>query len=134
MVYLVKDEGKVREFHSAETMKASGYKKADLVVSEEIYNSNGCYARIINGSVIVGKTDEEIEEAERQAQVSEYKAQLEQIDKDAMASRAVRELVLELADRAGIQSDAVEILQGYETRAEPIRTQLSPLLLQAETA
>jgi hypothetical protein len=129
MVYLIKDGDTVQHYYDEASMQAAGHKKADKIVTEYDFNSNGCYARLIEGEIVVGKTPEEKGEEEAQTQINNYKQQLAQIDQDAMTGRAVRELVLELAERAGIQSDAVEILQNYETRAEPIRDLLSPLLI-----
>ena len=130
MVFLVKTKhsDSVRYFYSEDEMIAAGFKKADKTVEDEEFNSNGCYAWLIDGEIVVGKTQDEKDEDERQAQINAYKSQLMQIDQEAMAGRAIRELVLELAERAGIGGDAVEILQNYESKAKPIRVQLAPLL------
>jgi hypothetical protein len=74
----------------------------------------------------------EITAEEEQVQISAYESQLAQIDRDALAGRAIRELVLELAERVGIEGEAVEALRGYETIAEPIRADLRPLLQSRE--
>ena len=106
MIYLVKENGKVRVFHSEEEMKAAGFKKADKTVSEELFNSNGCYAKIVNGSVIVGKTTEEKAAEEKQEKLSEILEKLEQIDRESGASRQVRDVSVS----AGVVLDAVRIL------------------------
>jgi hypothetical protein len=91
MVYLVKDNENVRNFYSENEMKAAGFKKAGLTVSEEKFNSNGCYARLVDGEIIVGKTDDEIAGEEKQAEIADCKAQLDAIDLQAGTGRTVRE-------------------------------------------
>jgi hypothetical protein len=157
MVYLVKDNNKVRVFYSEAEMKEAGFNKAGLTVSKEVFNSNGCYARIIGGKIVVGRTEAEIAEDEKQAQIAEYKAQLDEIDMEAGASRVVRDAVIAVANirillditdqKISSETDpakkaAMQALKGLnpethqglekftvmEAQAAPIRTQLSPLL------
>jgi len=130
MIFLVKDSGKVRAFNTEAEMKAAGFNKAGLKVTEEVYNSNGCYARIVEGNIVVGKTEDEIAEQERQEQIAEYLGQLEAIDRQAGAGRAVRGLALATAEQAGINNDDYERLSGFEEQAEAIRGQLGTLLNQ----
>jgi len=96
MVYLVNNNGKIRVFYSEEKMKEAGFKKADLTVTEEKFNSNGCYARLIDEKILVGRTEAEIAEQENQEKIDEYMAQLKQIDLDSGAGRAVRAMVTEM--------------------------------------
>jgi hypothetical protein len=106
MVYLVKDNDKVRVFYSEGDMKAAGFKKAGLTVSEEKFNSNGCYTRLIDGEIVVGKTPAEAAEEEKQKQISECLAQLEQIDRESGSSRHIRDVSVS----AGVVLDAVRVL------------------------
>jgi hypothetical protein len=107
MVYLVKgNANNVRIFYSEAEMKTAGFPKAGKTVTEEEFNSNGCYARVIDGKIVVGKTDEEKAEAEKQEQIAEHMAKLEQIDVEAGASRHVRDVSVS----AGVVLDAVRIL------------------------
>jgi hypothetical protein len=106
MIYLVKDNDKVLVFYSETDMKAAGFKKAGLTVSEEEFNSNGCYARLIDGEIVVGKTPAEATEEEKQRQISECLAQLEQIDRESGSSRHVRDVSVS----AGVVLDAVRVL------------------------
>jgi len=82
----------------------------------------------------LGLAPEEEEARERQLQINACEAELERIDRDAMAGRAVRELVLQLADQAELTGKAVEILQSFEAKAAPIRMQRETLVKSAETA
>jgi len=131
-VYLVKSGDFVRNFLSEADMQAAGFLKADKIVDEYEFNSNGCYARIIGGEIVVGQTPEEIAEQEKQEQISAYEDQLAQIDQDAMAGRASRDLLLVIADHLGIKGKAVDTLRSYEIKAEPIRVELAPLLKSRE--
>ena len=106
MIYLVNDNGNIRVFHSEEAMKAAGFKKAGLSVSEEIFNSNGCYARLVDGKIVVEKTDAEKAEEEKQAQINERLGTLERIDRDSGASREVRDVSIS----AGVVLDAFRVL------------------------
>jgi len=108
MVYLVKTKHSqsVRVFYSEEEVIAAGYKRADKTVTDEEYNSKGCYARLINGEIVVGKTEEEKEQQEKQNQIAGYLRQLEEIDRRSGASRHVRDVSVS----AGVVLDAVRIL------------------------
>jgi hypothetical protein len=157
MVYLVKDNENVRNFYSEDEMKAAGFKKADLTVSEEKFNSNGCYARLADGEIIVGKSDDEIAEEEKQAEIAGYKAQLDAIDRQAGSSRTVREACMAMnsvrillgvtdqqisketdsAKKKALQTlkqfdfaanKGLEKLIAMETEAQAIRDELSALL------
>ena len=106
MVYLVKDNGKVRVFYTDKDMKAAGFTKSDLSVSEETYNSNGCYARILNGKIQVGKTKDEIAAEEKQKEIDELRSHLNQIYQEVGA----KEYVLDVSVSAGVVLDAVRVL------------------------
>jgi hypothetical protein len=141
MVYLVKTDGKVRAFYSERQMIESGYNSADKTVTDEAFNSNGCYARVINDEIVIGKTQEEIAEEERQNQEMEYKATLEEIDQEAGCGRAFRALIIKMAevlhadhpeismfDPEEEESLDIQKIIAAENKAEPIRVQLKPLL------
>jgi hypothetical protein len=87
-------------------MKTAGFKQAGLTVSEEKFNANGCYARIIDSEIVVGKTPAEIAEEEKQTQISECLAQLEQIDRESGAGRHIRDVSVS----AGEVLNAVRVL------------------------
>jgi len=95
-VYLVKDGTGVRHFLSEADMRAAGFNKADKTVSAEEFNSNGCYARILDGEIVVGRTAEELAAEEKQERVTELKTELSRIDKDAGAGRAFRKSAIDM--------------------------------------
>jgi len=131
MVYLVKNGGNPRAFYTEEAMKAAGFKKADETTTEEIYNSNGCYVRLINGKFVFGKTEEEKAEEERQAKIDGYKTELLELDRKAMAGRFVRDISIAYAERNGMDSGkGYQDLVDIEAQAAVIRDSLAPLLEQ----
>ena len=106
MIYLIKKDQGVRVFYSEAEMKKAGYSKADKTVMEEEFNSNGCYARVINGKIVVGKTPEERAAEEKQGQIAEIMGEFEQLDRESGATREVRDVSLS----AGVVLDAVRVL------------------------
>ena len=116
MINLVNDNGNIRVFMSEEEMKVAGFKKADLAVSEEKFNSNGCYARLVDGKIIVGRTEAEIAEAERQEQTTALLGELDQIDRDSGASREMRDISLS----AGILLDGVRCFLPFMARKQGV--------------
>jgi hypothetical protein len=157
MIYLVINNDTIRMFYSENEMKAAGFTKAGLTVSEEKFNANGCYARLLDGKIVVGKTEAEIAEEERQTEIADSKAQLEAIDQQVGASRLVRDACLTLnailgamgvndqmiaaqtdpAKKQALQSlkqfdfaanKGLEKLIELETEAQPVRERLNTLL------
>jgi hypothetical protein len=128
MIYLVKDNDKVRVFYSENDMKAAGFKKAGLTVSEEQFNSNGCYARLIDGDIVVGKTAAEIAEEEGRERVAEYMAELAELDREAGAGRFIRDTSIAFAEMNGLANGkGYETLVDIEARAATIRARLASL-------
>jgi len=105
-IFLVKDGNEIRHYYDEAELKAAGFKKADKTVSEEEFASNGCYARLLNGEIIVGKTTAEKEAEAKQEEISGLMSELEHIDRVAGAGRHVRDVSVS----AGVVLDAVRIL------------------------
>jgi hypothetical protein len=128
MIYLVKDSDKVRVFYSENDMKTAGFKKPGLTVTEEQFNSNGCYVRLINGEIVVGKTEAEIAEEEKQEQIAECLAELAELDREAGAGRFIRDTSIAFAEMNGMATGkGYETLVEIETRAAAIRDKLASL-------
>jgi hypothetical protein len=100
-VYLVKDGGTVLHYYDKAAMRAAGYNEADKTVTDEEFGGAGCYARVINGVIVVGKTEEEKNEELKQERIAEYKEQLEQIDLNTGAGRKVRKVACDLGELVG---------------------------------
>jgi len=121
----------------------------DRAATEAEWEEAEGLARIIGGEIALGKTEDEIAGEAKQAQIDGYKAQLQQIDRDAGAGRAIRALAMDFAGIArvlhgqnpglsGFDPDENEDLRkitGLEANAVSIREQLAPLLpkVDAET-
>lgn len=129
MVYLVKENNEVLVFYSEEDMKAAGFKKAGLIVSDEKFNSSGCYSRIVGDEIIVGKTEAEITAEEKQNKIASLTAKLEELDREAGAGRFIRDVSLDYAKKNGLNSGkGYQNLVDIEAQAEIIREQLAPLM------
>jgi hypothetical protein len=120
MVYLVKDGGNVRVFYSENDMKVAGFNEAKLTVSEEIFNSNGCYTRIIDGEIVVGKTATEQQIEGLRGQIADIDGQLAGLDQEYLTPRVL----------CGVgMGDAYALgrAQAHETAAAPLRAEREPL-------
>jgi hypothetical protein len=123
-VLLVKDGSRVSCFYSDAEMKAAGFRKADKTVTEEEFNSSGCYARIIDGGIVVGRTAEEIAAQESAEEIAEIDARLAEIDR-SVGPRSIRDMILFLKDTApeipASIGKAAEKLESAEAEAAPLR-------------
>lgn len=122
-VYLVKDNGNVRVFYSQAEMIAAGFSAADKTVTETEFNGGGCYARIIDGIIVVGMTEAEKEAQEKTERIAEIKAALEEIDR-LDGPRPIREAVSEMAGGAGLDTS---YLMRHEAEAQVLREELAAL-------
>jgi hypothetical protein len=129
MVFLANKNGQVVHRTNADTMRRWDGVEPEHTITDEEYRASHEIVRFIGGEFFLGLTPEEEKTREELLQIAAYEAELARIDQDAMAGRAVRELVLELADRAGLENDAVNRLRNYEAKAEPVRAKLKPLLI-----
>ncbi|MCL2214179.1 MAG: hypothetical protein FWC06_03105 [Treponema sp.] len=123
-IYLKKENGTVKVFYSEEEMVGAGYTAADKIVAEEEFNSNGCYTRIINGEIIVGRTVEEIEAEERAEKISEVDGQLEALDRKYLTPRVLGGI--------GIGDEyAIGERNKHEQEAAPLRVRREELIQSA---
>jgi hypothetical protein len=122
-IYLVQVNKTVRVFYSEDEVHAAGFAAAGKVVSEAEFNGNGCYARIIDGEIVVGLTEAEKAAQEQDARIAEIKAQLAEIDR-LDGPRPIREAVAQLAGDAGLDT---AYLMRHEDEAIALREQLAAL-------
>jgi len=120
MVYLAKANETVRVFYSEAKMKAAGFGKADKEVTEEEFNSNGCYARIVDGEIIVGKTEKEKQIEELDRQISEIDRQLSDLDNKYLTPRVLAGIALK-------SEYSLEQINAHETGATPLREERKAL-------
>ena len=120
-VYLAKKNGMVIHHTSMDAMKKlDGIEKPDMEITEAEWEAAEGLARVIGGKIFLGKTD--VEKSEDQ--VTEWKNELSQIDREAGVSRAVRGAILETAKKASVTGLDVDALQQFEDRAEPLRKKI----------
>jgi hypothetical protein len=120
MIYLVKDNTEVRIFYSEAEMKAAGFNKAGLTVTEENFNSNGCYARVINNKIVVGKTETEEQIEELTRQIAEIDSRLDALDREYLTPRV-------LCGVGRGDAYALQRAQDHEAAAVPLREERMPL-------
>ena len=124
-VYLVKVNDRVRHFLSETEMQAAGFLQADKIVSDEDFNSNGCYARIINSDIVVGRTEKEKQKQSVLDQIADIEGQLETLDKEYLTPRILR----------GLSSNdeyAVKEAEKHEAQAAPLREDWKKLKAQLD--
>jgi hypothetical protein len=134
VVYIANKNGQVACRSNADTLRDLDGVEPELTITDEEFLAAHETVRIIDGEFFLGLTEEEEQTRQENIQIAEYEHQLEQIDKNAMAGCAMREIVLELAERSGLTSEAVDKLKGYEAEATPIRAQLVPILNKRDIA
>jgi len=110
----------VRAFYSENEMIAAGFATADKTVTDEKFNGNGCYARIIDGEIIVGRTENEIATKEKQKQIADIETQLDALDKEYLTPRI-------LAGIANGDSYALAEAAKHEQFATPLRAEWNAL-------
>jgi len=104
-------------------------RQPDKTVTEEQFSAADGLVRVINNKIVLGKTEEEKAEDKKQAEISEYKAKLAELDKEAGSGRAVRDISMRLAEENGLTGeDAYKNLKDIEDSADEIREKLKPLL------
>jgi hypothetical protein len=123
-VYLVIENDTVRVFYSEDELHAASLSAADKIVTEEEFNSNGCYTRIIDGEIVVGMTEAERTAQDKNDQIAEIKAKLEGIDRSD-GPRAIREAVSQMADSAGLDTS---FMMSHESEAMQLREQLAAMM------
>jgi hypothetical protein len=125
-IYLVKAGENIRVFYGEAEMRAAGFTAADKVVTEAEFNGNGCYARIINGEIVVGFTEAEKTAREQAEQIAEIKAMLAEIDR-LDGPRPIREAVRQMADATGLDTSRI---MRHEDKAQALRAQLAAITAQ----
>jgi hypothetical protein len=126
MVYLAKKNGAVIHHTDLDAMQdMDGISTPDLTVTDEEFDAAGGLARIIDGAIVLGRTDAEVEEEEAERRVSAIDAELRSID--AKSGRPARAVSRALAK--GEQPDPADAakLDEYEGRAASLRLELTSL-------
>jgi hypothetical protein len=104
-----------------------GIEKPDETITQAEYEAAEGLVRLINNKIVVGKTPAEKAEEKKQADIQACKTELDEIDCEAGAGRAVRGLALAAAEKAGIKNEDFDRLKGFEKQAANIREKLDKL-------
>ena len=127
-VFLVKKGGNVLVFFNQADMLAAGFPIPDKVVTEEEFNSSGCYTRIIDGKIVVGFTDEERQMQSFIDRIAEIDEQLTVLDDTFLTPRVLSGLSFD--DTFAIDSRNKHGLKCIPLRAqrESLQKQLNALM------
>jgi hypothetical protein len=124
MVYVAKKNGAVVHHTDKKAMKEmDGISKPSLTVTDEEFEAAGGLVRLIDGEIVLGKTEAEAAAAEAQCRINAIDAELRSIDaKSGRPARAVSMAKGELPDQADVAK-----LDEYEERAASLRSELTSL-------
>jgi hypothetical protein len=126
MVYLAIKNGVVIHHTNLAAMQAQdGISNPDMQVSDEEFEAAGGLARVINGAIVLGKTDAEMTAETNTARKAEIEIELQNIDvKSGRASRAVAIAVA--SGKTPVKGD-VDKLNALEADAKALRAELKNL-------
>jgi hypothetical protein len=126
MVYIAKKGGGIVHHTDKKAMKElDGISRPGLTVTDAEFEAAGGLVRLIDGEIVLGKTEAEVVAEEAQRRVSAIDAELQSIDaKSGRPARAVSRAMAkgELPDQADVAK-----LDEYEERAASLRTELNSL-------
>jgi hypothetical protein len=131
MIYIAKKptapNGVVVHTDLAAMLALDGVAAPDLTVSENDFYAAGGLARVINGQIVLGKTEEEESQERKEMRMSEINSSLHSIDSQIGAGRPVRDLLLSYAKNSGIESIAYKNIEEAENQAEKLRNELNEI-------
>lgn len=114
MVYLARKGGAVIHHTSMDAMKSmDGIDKAEMEISDAEFEAAGSLARIIDGEIFIGKTNEEKQRDKAVAQIARLKAKLVATDyivaKIAEGSATTEEYADKIAERQAWRHEINEL-------------------------
>jgi hypothetical protein len=130
MVYLAKKEvdGTVEIVHHT-SLKAlndmDGISTPDMTVTDEEFEAADGIARLVDGVIVLGKSEAEITTEENQKRITEIDQELDEIDrKSGRPSRAVS---FALAKGKNASAQDISRLDEYEKKAADLRSERTQL-------
>ena len=134
MIYLAKKEGAVVAHADKASMMELDGVTPEMEVAEADWQAAEGLARIINGKIFLGRTDEEKAALKREEEITALKARLDEIDRDSGAGRSLRKTALnmgEALEKAGTFDFADDFdlrkIAEWENEAASIREKLRSL-------
>lgn len=114
MVYLARKNGAVIHHTDMEAMKTmDGIGKAELEISDEEFEAAGSLARIIDGKIFIGKTDEEKAADDARVRIAALKKKLAETDyiaaKITEGSATAKEYADKIAERQAWRAEINEL-------------------------
>jgi len=118
-MFLVKENGNVLIFQNKEEMERAGYEKADKEVTNEEWLEKGGFARVIDGEIVIGDTDEEKERYAKQHALDAIDAELDALGRKQIRSSA--EIAEALVNEEEIPEDAAKYHKERHEQMEALR-------------
>ena len=115
-VYAIIQGDDILRFIGKQAMKDAGFEKADAVTTEEEYNSNGCYAQLVNGKVVFGLTENQKKRREYQEEIDKIDGELRELDKKYLTPRILASAAI------GDDEYAINQIEEHGHLADPLRT------------
>lgn len=114
MVYLARKNGAVIHHTDMEAMKTmDGIGKAEMEISDEEFEAAGSLARIIDGKIFIGKTDEEKAADDARVRIAALKKKLAETDyiaaKITEGSATTKEYADKIAERQAWRAEINEL-------------------------
>ena len=98
-------------------------RQPDKTVSEAEFEAANGLVRIIEGEIVLGQTDDEKADGEKQEKIAEIQARFTEIDR-LDGPRPIREAVAQLAHSAGLDTS---YLMRHEAEVGQLRSELAAL-------
>jgi hypothetical protein len=127
MVYLAKKDGGVVHHTSLQALKEmDGIEAPDMELSDEDFEAAGGLARLIDGEIVLGKTEAEIAAEENRKRIAEIDSELDEIDRKS--GRPARAVSFAVAKGKTAPAADVSKLDEYEKAASALREERASLL------
>jgi hypothetical protein len=127
MVYLAKKDGGVVHHTSLQALKEmDGIEAPDMTVSDEEFEAAGSLVRLIDGGIVLGKTEAETAAEENRKRIAEIDAALDEIDRKS--GRPARSVSFAVAKGKNVPAADVSKLDEYEKAAADLREERASLL------
>ena len=131
MVYLAKKGNEVIHHTDKQAMlEMDGIAESDMEISDEKFMQADCLARIIDGKIVIGKTDNEKTIEANNERVSKIDKELNEID--ALSTRSSRAVAYAFAVGEAPAKEDVAKVKEYEQRASTLRKERAALKSENE--
>ena len=107
-----------------------GITKPDMTITQLEFEQNDSLARVINGKIFLGKTENEKKKEKNNLRIVEIDKELEDID--MLSARSSRAVAFAYATDTSLSSEDISKVKEYETKSIPLREERSKLVKENE--